>query len=62
MSDDLLALFSRAERASARARDLLEENDLWRQRVLEQLEHMFELGNEFRRAVRTQPLEDALSR
>ena len=50
MSDDLLA------------RDLLEENDLWRQRVLEQLEHMFELGNEFRRGVRTQPLEDALSR
>ena len=52
LSDELLALFSRAELASARARQLLDENDRWRQSVLQQLDYMFELGAEFRRARR----------
>lgn len=49
LSDDLLALFSRADHASADARRLLDENDRWRQRVLQQLDYVFELGAEFRR-------------
>jgi hypothetical protein len=49
LSDDLLALFSRAELASARARSLIDENDRWRRSVLQQLDYMFELGAEFRR-------------
>lgn len=48
LSDDLLALFSRAELASAQARSLLDENDRWRRSVLQQLDYMFELGAEFR--------------
>lgn len=55
LSEDALALFRRAERASAQARDLLDENDRWRQSVLTQLDYMFELGAEFRRARRTTP-------
>jgi hypothetical protein len=47
-----LALFRRAEHASANARRLLDENDRWRQSVLQQLDYMFELGTEFRRARR----------
>jgi len=62
MSDELQALFRRAELASARARDLLEENDLWRRRVLAQLDYMFEIGTEFRRARRTHRPVDTLSR
>jgi hypothetical protein len=52
LSDELLALFRRAEHASANARRLLDENDRWRQSVLQQLDYMFELGAEFRRAHR----------
>ena len=50
LSDDLAALFNRAELASADARRLLEENDRWRRSILQQLDHMFELGTEFGRA------------
>lgn len=53
LSDELLALFSRAELAVAQARRLLDENDRWRQRVVQQLDYMFELGAEFGRAQRT---------
>lgn len=53
LSDELFALFSRAELATEQARQLLDENDRWRQRVLQQLDYMFELGAEFRRARRT---------
>ena len=49
LSDELLALFSRAEHASADARRLLDENDRWRRSVLQQLDYMFELGAEFRK-------------
>jgi hypothetical protein len=62
MSDELAALLRRAELASARARDLLEENDLWRRRVLAQLDYMFELGTEFRGTGRTHRPVDTLSR
>ena len=55
LSDDLLALFSRAELASAQARILLDENDRWRRRVLAQLDYMFELGAEFRKPRRKTP-------
>ena len=48
LPEELLALFSRAEAASAQARYLLEENDRWRRSVLAQLDYMFELGAEFR--------------
>jgi hypothetical protein len=47
LPDDLLALFSRAELATAHARSLLDENDRWRRSVLQQLDYMFELGAEF---------------
>ena len=53
LPDELEALFSRAERADAEARRLLEENDRWRRSVLQQLDYMFELGAEFRQARRT---------
>jgi hypothetical protein len=49
LSDDSLALFSRAELASADARRLLDENERWRQSVSQQLDYMFELGAEFRK-------------
>lgn len=52
LSDELLALFKRADLASAQARQLLDENDRWRQSVIQQLDYMFELGAEFRRARR----------
>lgn len=52
LSDDLLALFNRADLASAQARRLLDENDRWRQSVLQQLDYMFELSADFRRARR----------
>jgi hypothetical protein len=55
LPDDLLALFSRAELASAQARSLLDENDRWRQSALQQLDYMFELGAEFRRPRRITP-------
>ena len=48
-SEESLTLFHRAELATAQARRLLDENDLWRQRVLRQLDYMFELGADFRR-------------
>ena len=52
LSDDLLALFSRAELASAQARTLLDENDRWRRSVLAQLDYMLELSAEFRKPQR----------
>jgi hypothetical protein len=55
LSDELLALFSRAEMASAQARVLIDENDRWRHSVLQQLNYMFELGVEFRRPRRMSP-------
>lgn len=53
LSDELLALFVRADLASDEARRLLGENDRWRQSVLQQLDYMFELGADFRTARRT---------
>jgi hypothetical protein len=50
MSEELAALVQRAERAAALAQDLLVENERWRKRALQQLEYMFELGAEFRKA------------
>lgn len=50
LSGDLLALFVRADLASAQARRLLDENDRWRQSVLQQLDYMFELSADFRKA------------
>ena len=47
ISDDLLVLFSRAERASAHTRILLDENDRWRRSVLAQLDYLLEQGTEF---------------
>jgi hypothetical protein len=55
LSDELLALFSRAEHASADARRLPDENDRWRLTVLQQLDQMFELGADFKRVCRTTP-------
>jgi hypothetical protein len=55
LSDELLALFARAELASLNARQLLEENDRWRRSVLQQLDYLFELGAEFRRPRRIAP-------
>lgn len=49
LSDEVVALFNRAEHASAEARRLLEENDRWRRRALAQFDYMFELGAEFRK-------------
>ena len=49
LSEESLTLFNRAELASVRARSLLDENDRWRRRVLQQLDYMFELGADFRR-------------
>jgi hypothetical protein len=40
---------NRAERATATARRLLDENDRWRRHVQRQLDFMFELSAEFRR-------------
>jgi hypothetical protein len=48
LSEEGLALFTRAELASAQARHLLDENDRWRRSALAQLDYMFELGAEFR--------------
>ena len=55
LSEELLALFSRAEHASALARQLIDENDRWRRSVLQQLDYLFELGADFRKARRTTP-------
>jgi len=55
LSDEVLALFNRAEVASATARLLLDENDRWRRRVLQQLDYLFELSAEFRKPRRTTP-------
>jgi hypothetical protein len=48
MSEDLVVLIKRAERAAAQARELMAENDRWRECAIRQLEQMFELGAEFR--------------
>jgi hypothetical protein len=53
LSDELLALFDRAELACSQARQLLDENDRWRRRVLAQFDYMFELGSEFSRTRRS---------
>jgi hypothetical protein len=49
-SDELVALFGRAERAEAQARRLCDENDRWRHSVRQQLNYMLELGGEFKTA------------
>ena len=54
MSEELAALIERAERATADAHRLIGENDRWRQSVLQQFDHMFELGAEFRAMRRIQ--------
>jgi hypothetical protein len=41
LSEELAALFIRAEAAKQQAFRLLEENDRWRQRVLAQFDYMF---------------------
>ncbi|MBR0938614.1 hypothetical protein [Bradyrhizobium jicamae] len=48
MSEELATLIRRADRATADAHRLIGENDLWRQRILQQFDRMFELGSEFR--------------
>jgi hypothetical protein len=55
LSDDLLALFSRAELASEQARLLLDENDRWRRSVQAELDYMLELSAEFRKPQRVTP-------
>ena len=47
-SAELAALIERAERATADAHRLIDENIRWQQCVLQQFDHMFELGAEFR--------------
>lgn len=54
LSDELKALNRRAELAISRARLLIAENDTWRGRVERQLDYMFELGADLRRARRPQ--------
>lgn len=49
ISEELAALFSRADRAEQAAKRLIRENDLWRQSVARQFEVMYELGSEFRK-------------
>jgi hypothetical protein len=49
ISEELAALISRAERAVAETRRLMDENDRWRRRAERQLDYMFELSAEFRR-------------
>jgi hypothetical protein len=60
LSDEVLSLFSRAEHASANARRLLDENDHWRRRVLQQLDYMFELSAEFSKPLRITPPGNAV--
>jgi hypothetical protein len=55
LSDDLLALFSRAELASEQARLLLDENDRWRRSVQAQLDYMLEPSAEFGKPQRATP-------
>jgi len=50
VSEELADLTRQAERAVARAQELLRENERWRDLAVQQLEHMLELGAEFRRA------------
>jgi hypothetical protein len=49
ISEELQALFNRAELASAHARRLLDENERWRRSVVQQLDYMLELGAELKR-------------
>ena len=49
ISDELAALLRRADKATAAAHRLLDENERWRRSVERQLDYMFELGAEFRR-------------
>lgn len=51
ISEELAALISRAEVATATARRLLDENDRWRRSAEWQLDYLFELSAEFRRPV-----------
>ncbi|MEY9110595.1 hypothetical protein ABH999_006791 [Bradyrhizobium yuanmingense] len=56
ISEELAVLIRRAERAMADARRLLAENERWRRYAERQLDAMFELSAEFRRAaVRAPP-------
>ncbi len=61
LPDDLLALFSRAELASAQARTLLDENDRWRKSVLAQLDYLLEQGAEFTKPRRSPSAAGAIT-
>lgn len=50
LSDELVALLGRAERAEAQARRLCDENNWWRYSVRKQLDYMHEQGRELRAA------------
>lgn len=54
LSDELLALFARAELAIVEARRLMDENDRWRQSAQQQLDYLYELGAEFRKTGRSE--------
>jgi hypothetical protein len=47
-SDELAALFRRADLAAANARLLVAENNRLRQSILSQFDYMYEIGIEFR--------------
>ena len=49
VSEELAVLIRRAEGATAAARQLIDENDRWRQSVMRQLNYMFEISAEFRK-------------
>jgi hypothetical protein len=50
ISEELDALFKRADLAALNARQLLAENERWRRMVLQQFDHMFEISAEFSRS------------
>ncbi len=54
--EELAVLIERADRATATARRLLDENDRWRRSVEWQLDYFFELGAEFRRSLLSRPV------
>ncbi|MHC2334585.1 hypothetical protein [Bradyrhizobium sp. USDA 4454] len=61
VSEELAALIERAERAMADAQRLMDENDRWRQSVLQQFDHMYEVGAVFRAMRRIQHPQKASS-
>jgi hypothetical protein len=50
VSEELAALFRRADLATANARRLVDENDRWRRAILRQFDYMFELGVDIRKS------------